>query len=74
MTVFLGTLWSSTKQIEAPYVYDWEHGIALHTIQGNRASSWGEGEASWVFSIAAGTWGIFSSYGGDGHSKLKFVQ
>ena len=55
-------------------MYDWEHGIALHTIQGNRASSWGEGEASWVFSIAAGTWGIFSSYGGDGHSKLEFVQ
>ena len=24
--------------------------------------------------IAAGTWGIFSSYGGDGHSKLVFVQ
>ena len=21
-----------------------------------------------------GTWGIFSSYGGDGHSKLEFVQ
>ena len=24
--------------------------------------------------IAAGTWGIFSSYSGDGHSKLHFVQ
>ena len=24
--------------------------------------------------VAAGTWGIFSSYGGDGHSKLVFVQ
>ena len=24
--------------------------------------------------FAAGTWGIFSSYGGDGHSKLEFVQ
>ena len=26
------------------------HGIALHTKQGNRASSLGEGEVSWVFS------------------------
>ena len=24
--------------------------------------------------VAAGTWGIFSSYDGDGHSKLEFVQ
>ena len=23
--------------------------------------------------VAAGTWGIFSSYGGDGHWKLRFV-
>ena len=24
--------------------------------------------------VAEGTWGIFSSYGGDGHLKLGFVQ
>ena len=24
--------------------------------------------------VAGGTWGIFSSYSGDGHSKLYFVQ
>ena len=24
--------------------------------------------------VAAGTWDIFSSYSGDGHSKLHFVQ
>ena len=24
--------------------------------------------------VAAGTWGIFSSYGGDVHSNLEFVQ
>ena len=24
--------------------------------------------------VAAGTWGIFESYSGDGHSKLHFVQ
>ena len=24
--------------------------------------------------VAAGTWDIFLSYGGDGHSELKFLQ
>ena len=50
MTVLLGTLWSSIKQIEAPYVIDWENAIALDTLQGNRASSRREGNVSWVFS------------------------
>ena len=27
-----------------------------------------------ISQVAAGTWGIFSSYSGDGHSKLHFVQ
>ena len=55
MTVFLGTLWSYIKQTEAPQVFDWEHGIALYAIQGNRASSLGEGDVSWVFSSCSGT-------------------
>ena len=50
VTVLLGTLWSSIKQIEAPYVFDWKNAIALDTMQGNRASSRGEGKVSWVFS------------------------
>ena len=49
MTVLLGTLWSSIKQIEAPYVFDWEDVIALDTMQGDRASSRREGNVSWVF-------------------------
>ena len=31
-------------------MFDWEHGIALHAMQGNVASSLGEGEVSCVFS------------------------
>ena len=50
VTVLLGTLWSSIKQIEAPYVFDLENAVALHEMQRNRASSSGEGEVSWVFS------------------------
>ena len=30
MTVLLGTLWSSIKQIEAPYVFDWETNCSGH--------------------------------------------
>ena len=37
-------------QIKAPYVFDWEHAIALHAMRGNRASSLGDGEVSWFFS------------------------
>ena len=50
LTVFLGTLWCSIKKIEAPYVFDWENGIALHAMQGNRASFPSEGDVSYAFS------------------------
>ena len=46
VTVFLGTLWCSIKKIEAPYMFDWENGIALHAFQGNRASFPSEGDVS----------------------------
>ena len=50
VTVFLGILFSSIREIEVPYVFDWEHGNPQHEMQGNQASSCGEGEVSWVFS------------------------
>ena len=31
-------------------MFVWEHGIALHAMQGNRASSPGEGNVSWDLS------------------------
>ena len=46
----VGDSLGSIKQIEAPYVFDWENAIVLHAMQGNRASSRGEGEVSLVFS------------------------
>ena len=48
--VFLGILFSSLREIEVPYVFDWEHGTPQHEMQGNRASSCSEGDVSWVFS------------------------
>ena len=50
VTVFLGTLWCSIKKIEAPYVFDWEYGIALHAMQRNRASFPSEGDVTYDFS------------------------
>ena len=43
-------LWSLVKQIEAPYVFDWENAIPLDTKPEKWASSRGEGKVSWVFS------------------------
>ena len=51
-------------------MFDWEHGIARHLMQRNWASVKSHGFSR----VAAGTWGIFASYGGDGQSKLEFVQ
>ena len=46
VTVFFGILWSSIKEIEVPYMFDWEHGIPVQEMQGNRASACIEGEVS----------------------------
>ena len=49
--MFLGTLWGSFKKIKVPYVFDLEYGIAMHAMQGNRASFPSEGDVSYDFSI-----------------------
>ena len=74
MTVFLGILFSSIREIKVPYVFDWEHGTPQHERQGNWASFAAIGKSPEFSRVAAGTWFIFSSYGGDGHLKLGFVQ
>ena len=35
-------------------MFDGEHGVAVHAMQGNRASSLGEWEVSWFFSSCGG--------------------
>ena len=50
VTVFLKTLWCSIKKIEVPYRFDWEYGIVLHSMQGNRASFPREGDVTYDFS------------------------
>ena len=61
-------------QIDPPYLFDWENAIALDTILGNRAHLAARGKSHGFSRVATGTWGIFSSYGGDVHSILEFVQ
>ena len=55
-------------------MFDWEHGISLHPMQGIRPHLAARGMSHVCSLVVAGTWGIFSSYGWDGHSKLEFVQ
>ena len=54
MTVFLETLWSAIKEVKAPFMFYVEYGIALRAMQGNQASSRGEGQVSWFFSSCGG--------------------
>ena len=51
------TLCSSIKQIKAPYLFDWEDGIALHAVQRNRASSLSERQVPWFSSSCGGNLG-----------------
>ena len=50
VTVFLKTFWCSIRKIEVPYRFDWEYGIVLHSMQGNRASFPSEGDVTYDFS------------------------
>ena len=54
-------------------MFDWENAMAPHAMQGNWASSLGQGDVSWFSRVAAGTWGIFSSYERGADSKREFV-
>ena len=54
-------------------MFDWENAVALHAMQGNLASSLARWKSHGFSRVAAGTWGIFSSYEGDAHSKREFV-
>ena len=55
-------------------MFDWEHGIVVHEMMGIEPLLRPFGMSHGISRVAAGTWGIFSSYSGDGHSKLHFVQ
>ena len=74
MIVFLGILFSSIREIEVPYVFDWNMELLSMKCWGIGPHLAARGKSHEFSRVAPGTWCIFSSYGGDGHLKLGFVQ
>ena len=56
MTVLLGTLWSSIKQIEAPYVFDWETQLLWTQCRGIGPHLSGRGKSHGFSRVAAGVY------------------
>ena len=59
---------------KAPYVFDWENAIVCMQCRGIGLHLMARGKSHGFSRVAAGTWGIFSSYDGDAHSKREFVS
>ena len=55
-------------------MFNGEYDIALHEMQEIKPHLPAMGMCPGISRVVAGTWGIFSSYRRDGHSKLHFVQ
>ena len=55
-------------------MFDWEYGIFCTQRGGIEPHLPARGMSHGISHVATGTWDIFSSYSGDGHSKLHFVQ
>ena len=74
MTVFLGNLWSSIKELKTPFLFQLEHGIVLTQCQGFRPHLAARGKSHGFSRVASGTWDIFSHDGVDVPSKVVSVQ
>ena len=68
------TLWSSIKKIELLTCFIGNTGLLCMQCRGIEPHFPARGMSHTISQVAAGTWGIFASYSGDGHSKLHFVQ
>ena len=73
MTVLLGTLDSSIKQIEALMCLIRKTQLLCMQCRGIGRHLVARGKSHGFPQVATGTWGIFSSYDGDDHSKREFV-
>ena len=72
--VFLGILFSSIREIEVPYVLIGNMELLNMKCRGIPPHLAVRGKSHEFSRVAAGISCIFSSYGGDGHLKLGFVQ
>ena len=55
-------------------MFDWVTLLVWTECRGIGPHLAAKGKSHGFSRVAAGTWGIFSSYDGDVHSKLEFVQ
>ena len=55
-------------------MFDWEHGLVLHPVQGIRALTPDKGDVSWDFSSCSRNLGYILELQRDGRSKLHLVQ
>ena len=55
-------------------MFDLEYIIALQAMRGIEPHLPARGMSHGISGVAAGTWGIFSTYTGDGQPKPHFVQ
>ena len=55
-------------------MFDGEHGILYKHCRGIGPHLAARGKSHGFYRVVVGTWGIFSSYVGDGPSKLVFFQ
>ena len=55
-------------------MFDWEKAIALHAMQGIQPHLVARGKSHGFSRVAAGTWGIFSSFDGDAHYRRGLVS
>ena len=55
-------------------MFDWEQGITLHAVQGNRASSLTERQVSWFFSPCGGNLEYVLELRREYTLKILFVQ
>ena len=74
MSVFLRTLWSSIQELKTPFLFEWDMELLCTHCQGIEPHHALRGKFHCFPRIAVGTWVIMSIYGGDGPSKLVFVQ
>ena len=70
----LGTLWSSIKQIKDLTCLIGNTELLCMQCSGIGPYLAARGKSQGFSQVAAGSWLTFSSYSGDGHSKLVFVQ
>ena len=74
LTVFLGILFGSIREIHVPYIFEWKTELLSMKCRGIGPHHAARGKSHEFSRVAADTWCIFSSYGGDGHLKFGFVQ